>query len=265
MAVLLIATAASMVDAHESWLQPVTFLVNKPARQIVHMTSGMGEHYPKTETAIERARITRAGVYFGAADSLPLVAGAESKTRTALTWTPTRTGVAMAWVDLGAKVLDLPDSLIDVYLDEIGASAELRKQWTDTPSPKKWRESYVKHAKTYVRVGPSRAATPWRASAGLDLEMIPDRDPTLLFAGDTLRVRVVYKGQPLPDFTVASFREGGSKPDFHKTDASGSTSLVYRKSGAVLLAAVHLRRVHEPNLEWRSDFSSMTFPIRARK
>ena len=263
-AAILVLAVASTAASHESWLQPVRFFAEKPVQQIVHMTSGMGEHYPKTETAIEASRVTKAGVLFGVT-AMPLSMGRQRAKQLEMTWTPTKPGVAMAWVNLAARTLDLPDSLIDVYFDEIGASPELRKQWTDTPSPKKWRESYVKHAKTYVRVGDSRAVQPWAAEAGMELEIVPDKDPTLFFAGDTLPIHVVYKGQRLSNFTIASFREGGTKPAFFKTDANGNARLVYGKAGGALLAAVHLRRVHEPSLEWQSNFTSMTFPVRAKR
>lgn len=259
----LVLLAAGLAAAHESWLQPVAFLVDKPATQIARMTSGMGEHYPEAETAIERARVVKSGVAMGS-QRLPLTPSAEREKSLELTWTPTQQGVATLWVDLAAKTLDLPDSLIDVYFDEIGASPALRKQWTDPAKPKQWRESYVKHAKTYVRVGDPNAPRPFVKNVGMALEILPDRDPTLLAAGDTLRVRVHYRGKLLPNFTIAAFREGGSKPGFAKTDASGKASIILPKTGAMLLAAVHLRRVHEKNLEWRSDFTSMTFPVRSR-
>ena len=102
------------------------------------------------------------------------------------------------------------------------------------------------------------------SNVGMALEIEPDRDPTLLHAGDSLRVRVLYRSRPLANFTVAAFRQGGSTPVLYRTDALGSAWIPLEHEGAMLLAAVHLRRVHERRLEWRSDFSSMTFPILPR-
>lgn len=261
-----LGAAASLVvftvaGAHESWLQPVAFFVDRPAEQVVRLTSGMGEHYPAAETAVERDRIARSGVFLEK-QRLPLAARDTARGALNLSWTPTGPGVAAMWIELAPKTLELPDSLIGEYFDEIGASAELRKQWTDTPSPKKWRESYAKHAKSYVRVGSLTTTPAFTANAGLKLEIVPDRDPTHLRVGDRIGLRVLFEGKPLPHFTIAAFREGGSKPQFVKSDGKGFATLRVDHAGGMLLAGVHLRRVHEPNLEWRSDFTSMTFPVR---
>jgi hypothetical protein len=253
----------SLASAHESWLQPVSFFIDRPAEQVVRLTSGMGEHYPTPETAVERERVVRSGVFLQK-ERLPLVVGDTGKAALNLSWTPTTTGVAAMWVELAPKTLELADSLIDVYFDEIGASPQLRKEWTDTPSPKKWRESYAKHAKSYARIGSLTSTPGFTANAGLKLEIVPDRDPTRLRVGDRLGLRVLLDGKPLPHFTIAAFREGGSKPQFVKSDAKGFATLRVDHAGGMLLAGVHLRRVHEPNLEWRSDFTSMTFPVRSR-
>jgi hypothetical protein len=253
----------SLSFAHESWLQPVHFFVDQAGPQVVHLTSGMGEHYSRPETAVEASRIVGSGVFFDR-QKLALTAADTAGGSLRLSWTPTGAGVATLWVELAPRTLELPDSLINEYFDEIGASPALRKQWTDTPAPKQWRESYAKFAKSYVRVGATNTKPAFTAAAGLKLEIIPDRDPTSLRVGDRLGLRVLFEGKPLPAFTIAVFREGGSKPSFIKTDAKGLTMTRLDHAGGMLLAGVHLRRVHEPNLEWRSDFTSMTFPVRAR-
>ena len=260
----MLAAVVSTAGAHETWLQPISFFVDKPAAQIVHMTSAMGEHYTTPETAIEPSRVARSGVWFAGA-RLPLTQPTKQEHELALTWTPTKSGVGAIFVELAPRVLDLPDSLINEYFDEIGASPELRKQWTDTPSPKRWRESYAKHAKTYVRVGDAKAAYPWRGETGMGLEIVPGSDPTRIVAGDTVSFGVVYKGKRMTRFTLAVFREGAAKAEFITTNRAGRALFPAAAAGNVLLTGVHLRRVHEPSLEWRSDFTTMTLRVQARR
>src|SRR6476620_6169403 len=83
----------SMAGAHESWLQPVAFFVDRPALQVAHLTSGMGEHYPAAETAVERERVVRSGVLMEG-KTVPLTIGDTSKGALNLSWTPTVPGVA---------------------------------------------------------------------------------------------------------------------------------------------------------------------------
>ncbi len=259
--VLALALAASL-SAHETWVRPTRFFAPAPGAFTVRMTSGMGEHYPAAESAIEPSRIVRAEVVF-AGRTLPLTPMAAGDSDLALGWTAPSVGIGAIRVELAPKVLVLEDSLIDVYFDEIGASPALRKQWTDIPAPKQWRESYVKLAKSYVRVGEGDRTFEWKADLGMTLEIVPESDPTRFAVGDSLRFRVRYRGAPIAGFRLASFRSHvNGKPDFLTTDRSGRVAVVYREPGEVLLSGVHLRRVREPGLEWRSDFTSLTFAVR---
>jgi hypothetical protein len=45
------------------------------------------------------------------------------------------------------------------------------------------------------------------------------------------------------------------------TDADGHASVPLPKQGRWLLFGTHLKRANEPNLEWRSDFVTMTFAV----
>jgi uncharacterized GH25 family protein len=101
----------------------------------------------------------------------------------------------------------------------------------------------------------------WNLPTGLDFEIVPESDPTALSAGDALPIRVLLHGAPLAGFPVGARREGGSADAFVTTDASGKASVPVPKQGRWLLFGTHLRRVNEPNLEWRSDFVTMTFAV----
>ena len=113
-------------------------------------------------------------------------------------------GVAAFAVELAPKTLTLTKDKVTEYLDEIGASPALRATWSQMPAPKRWRESYSKHAATFVRVGNPRDDSTWVRPMGLGLEIVPERDPTMLVSGDTLSVRVVRGGRPLVGFVVVT-------------------------------------------------------------
>jgi uncharacterized GH25 family protein len=258
----LVAAVARIGGAHETWLQPATFNVGRPATQVVRMTSGLG--YPAGATPIEASAVTRSGVFLSGV-ALGLTPSGRTDHELALNWTPPKAGVAAIYVELAAVRVDRPDSLIGAYFDEIGAPPELRNSWADTPSPKRWRESYVKHAKTYVRVGDSRAKFAWRAKTGMGLEIVPESDPTLVAVGDTFRVRVLRNGLPVARFRIASRRSSGDKPNFITTDKLGRAQIVYTTAMPTLMSGTSVRRVHEKNLEWRSDFTSMSFNVLPRR
>src|SRR4051794_35755857 len=95
--VLAMFVVASFALAHESWLRPASFFVDRVAPQTAGMTSGMGEHYPAPETAVEASRVVRSGVTLDGT-ALPLKVGKAAGKELELTWTPTKAGVAALWV-----------------------------------------------------------------------------------------------------------------------------------------------------------------------
>lgn len=81
-------------------------------------------------------------------------------------------------------------------LDEVDAPESLRTQWAEMKE-KRWRESYTKHPKTFVRVGQPQSDRSATEPVGMFLEIVPEKDPTALKAGDEFTVRVMKDGQPV--------------------------------------------------------------------
>ena len=250
--------SATLAAAHETWLMPSNMRV-APGRTVeLHVTSGM--KFPADELPIDPSRVVRAEVRTGGnVERLR----APRATRRALryVWTPRQPGVATISVALKPRTLELEPKLIEEYLTEIRADSSVRAQWNAVPAPRRWRETYTKYATSFVRVGKSEQDSKWNSPTGLDFEIVPESDPTALSAGDALRIRVLLHGAPLARFPVGARREGGSADAFVTTDASGRASVPLPKQGRWLLFGTHLRRANEPNLEWRSDFVTMTFAV----
>jgi Domain of unknown function (DUF4198) len=77
----------------------------------------------------------------------------------------------------------------------VALALSIRAQWDSIPKPKQWRESYIKHATSFVRVGAPRGDSSWASPLGLGLEIDPERDPTVLVEGDALPVRVLRRAK----------------------------------------------------------------------
>jgi uncharacterized GH25 family protein len=161
-------------------------------------------------------------------------------------------------MELGPRSLELKPNQVKEYFDEIHAGSEIIAQWDSIPTPRRWRESYTKHATSYVRVGTPRSDSSWMTPLGLGLEIVPEGNPTAITAGETLPVRVLLNSSPLAGFSVGARLEGRTKSAFVTTDSTGRATIVLPAKGRWLLFGTHLRRTNEPNLEWRSDFVTMT-------
>jgi hypothetical protein len=170
-------------------------------------------------------------------------------------------------IELAPKTLVLDPKLINEYYDEIHASPAIRAQWDSIPAPKQWRESYVKHATSFVRVGSPVNDTSWALPLRLGLEIVPMSDPTNLVAGQTLRVRVLRRGIPIGGFQLGARREGApeSADVFVATDGTGQATIALPREGHWLLFGTDLRRTRETGLEWRSDFVTTTIGVAGRK
>jgi uncharacterized GH25 family protein len=247
--------------AHDTWLIPDRFQIAPGETVTLDLTSGMG--FPKLDVGPKRERIQAvicrlAGRTFELKD---FEAGPTSLRIKAILSDP---GVAALWVKSPPKEIELKPDQVQEYLDEIDAPTAVRQQWTGTREPKRWRESYSKHSKTFVRVGDAKADTSWREPVGMFLEIIPEKDPTALRAGDDFPVRVLKDGKPLGAFSLGIVAEDDPKGSIQKTDESGRATFRLDKAGPLLLRGTDLRRSTMQDVDWESDFSTLTIQVSER-
>ncbi len=261
--VIALLAGAGLAAAHETWILPASMRipVNRPVA--LNLTSGMA--FPAEETTIDPKRVVKASARLGGTiEEIQRRIVRPKSLR--FVWTPRLDGIGTIAIELAPKTLTLDPKLINEYYDEIHASPAIRAQWDSIPAPKQWRESYVKHATSFVRVGSPVNDTSWALPLGLGLEIIPMSDPTNLVAGQTLRVRVLRRGIPLGGFQIGARREGApeSADVFVATDGTGHATIALPREGRWLLFGTDLRRARETGLEWRSDFVTATIGVAAR-
>ncbi|MDQ6870814.1 MAG: DUF4198 domain-containing protein [Gemmatimonadota bacterium] len=258
LSVAAVLASATLAAAHETWLMPSNMRVAKGRTVELHVTSGM--KFPANELPIDPTRVVRAEVRTGG-NIERLRAPRATRRSLRYLWTPRQSGVAAISVALKPRTLELEPKLIEEYFAEIRADSSVRSEWNKVPAPRRWRETYTKYATSFVRVGRPEPDSKWNSPTGLDFEIVPESDPTALSAGDALPIRVLLHGAPFANFSVGARREGGWADAFVTTDASGKASVPLPKQGRWLLFGTHLVRANEPNLEWRSDFVTMTFGV----
>ncbi len=245
--------------AHDTWLlaRPTAVEPGKPVT--LELTSGMD--FPAPETAIKPDRVARATVRL-AGETSDLKDRRSAAKFLHIATKPAKPGVATLWVELAPKSIDLTPEQVKEYLAEIGASEALRRQWAEMPEPRRWRELYSKHDKTYVRVGRPAEDRSWAEPAGMALEIVPEKDPTALRPGDELPVRVLRNGQPFAAFAVGLVGPGSAQGVLKTTDGEGRATFPIPGAGRWLLRATDVRRSTKAEADWESDFATMTFEVR---
>jgi len=263
--------AASLALAHDTWLRSDTGTVAPGTRVTYHLTSGEG--FAADDLAVDAKRVVDRGVWLGGRRlSLDPVAGGPAPGKPGallLRATLSAPGVAIAWVRLAPRRLTLDSAKQVEYLDDIHAPESVLAPWRAKPAPRAWREEYTKHAKAVTRV---RAVgdtsdvrdTTWAVPVGLGLEIVPERNPTRLYEGDRLTVRVLRRGAPLAGLPLGAERDGGTPSEWQTTDASGRATFTLAKPGRWLLHGTDLRASRRAGLDWESDFTTLTIAVLPR-
>jgi hypothetical protein len=249
---LLLLALASPAVAHDSWIAPDQFR-DACGAVTLHMTSGM--EFGKLDYAIDPARVTRAMI------SIP---------GRRLNMTPRTAahsldfnvevpkGISVVAVELAPKTLDLTPAQVREYLDEIVAPDDVRAQWNAHPG--RWRETYTKHAKTFLRCGD--ADDHFQISTDMGFELIPQgTDPTSLKAGDTFRVILFRPKQLIRDVPIVVVREGAGRVATITPNREGIASFVPDQPGRYMLTATQLRRADGKDADWVSDFTTLTLEV----
>lgn len=247
--------------AHETWLLPATFS-SVPERTVaIDLTSGM--QFPESEHAIHPDRVQRARFRLGG-ESVDMKDF--NRLDTCLRFTPSfpRAGLATVWVELHPRAIELTEEKVAEYLDEIGAAASVRATWAKVKGSEVWKETYTKHAKTWVAVGGGAVDRSWQEPVGMAFELVPLTDPIGLQVGQKASFRLLRGGKPFPGATVGLLTEGAKDRILHTTDEDGQVAFRIERAGKLLVFAVDLRRTKAGD-GWESDFTTVTLPVKSER
>ncbi len=246
---LALMLAATSLAAHDTWLAD-------DGKGALHLTSGMA--FPALDYAIKPERVAQTWGRVGTSD---VTLEPPQRQKHSLRYgAPTAKGEAAAFaVQLKPKTLELSEREVEHYLDEIHAAPALRELWSKAAVPRRWREEYVKHTKTLVP-NPSGCGPLFAKPLGLDVEILPERDPCLS-QGGAISIRIVRGGVPVAGLALAAVDARGQERFSNTTDAEGRVQLPPLAPGRWLLRATELLPSAREGLDWQSDFTTLTFTV----
>jgi len=249
-ACLLMALACA-AQAHESWLRATT-PVPPDGTLTLGLTSGMA--FPEDDHAIEPERVTHANWRQGDASGT-LTVGERGEHALALGANLPGAATTTVSLELPEKALELDAGNVEEYLQDLGNPADVRARWQQRGT---WRERYRKSVKAIV--GLRDAGDDARKPVGLPLELVPVTDPRTLHAGDSLELRLLANGKPLAGARVG-LNAAGVAPRFAVSDGNGAVTFRELDAGPTLLHAVELRPVNAVDLDWESNFTTLTLDV----
>jgi hypothetical protein len=161
------------------------------------------------------------------------------------------------------SAIELPAETFNQYLKDEGLDtvAALRARRNETGANA--HELFSRCAKSLVLSGSTSEGQGDRR-LGFPLELVAERNPYAIRAGQDLPVRLTYEDRPLAGaLVVAINRQYPSERLAVRTDKDGRVRFQLRPGGMWLVKAVHM--VPAPagtNAEWASFWASLTFELR---
>ena len=220
-----LCTAAGVLAAHDFWLVPDAFAVAPGGW--VEVRGQTSSAFPTSESAVALDRIADARL-LSATGADPLTGLSHLGTSLRVRHRPTATGQYLIAMALKPRSLREGSAGFRRYMELEGAT-ELAQRYAREgllPTTDSITRRYAKYAKTVVEVGQGGARAFDRV-AGHPLEFVPLTDPAALRAGDSLAVRLLFRGRPL----AGAHLHAGAAPA--QSSGAGQGSTAARASAAV--------------------------------
>ena len=256
---ILVAAAVALCGApllaHDMWMEPSTF--SPLAGDIVSVRLRVGQDLLGDPIPRDPALVNQF-VFEDASGRKPLVGrdGADPAGFLRVS----APGVVVIGYRSNPSQVELTAEKFNQYLKEEGleAVAALRARRNETGA--KARELFSRCAKSLVLSGLPSDAQGDR-TLGFPLELVAERNPYAIRAGQDLPVRLTYQSRPLAGaLVVAMNRLNPSEKLTARTDADGRVRFQLRRSGMWLIKAVHMLPAPAGALaDWESYWASLTF------
>lgn len=259
-----VATLAGPVAAHDFWLQPKGFQFPAPAVAPFVVLVGHGPARERWAGDPARVLFLRSIGPDGVKDhrsDLLVNAGSNG----AFHFGPAGTYVVAMQTTPAES--DLPALRYNSYATEEGLTPALDRRTRTGQTGANGREVYSRRVKALIQVGATGAPQPQvTRRIGLSLEIVPERDPYLLKAGQNLPVRVFFEGRPLVGALVKLTNlDFDTRPvEMHRSDAAGRASFNVPGHGAWLVNVIWTKPIAgNPKADFETTFSSLTFGYNA--
>ncbi len=247
------AVGGAGAHAHEFWVEPTAFSIERSGRIGVRLCIGDGyEGWSQTRNA---ARI-ESFVASGPSGVQPVVGldGADPAGALGLT----APGDYVIAYRSDRAYTEMPAAEFDDYLRDKGLDHILAARRTQGATGTV-REAYSRHSKALVRVG-AGADVPADRAMQLPFELVAE---TVTAADGWRSFRLLLEGRPLAGALVTAARPGTADADLaSRTDAEGRVRFRLPSDGQWRIAAVHMDRAPRGvDAEWESRWASLTFEL----
>ncbi len=251
--------------SHDYWLEPASFYLPANGGKVnVRMHLG-ARLMSEEERPLQKARTPRFQLISSAGSEDLLITGMEGRTPVAQLTTKASGNYLIA-MERAPTLITLEANKFEAYLAEEGLQPIIAERKRLNESAQIGHERYSRYLKTLLQIGELQDDT-FARIVGHRLEIVPESNPYKLKAGDKLRVRVTFDGQPLRGVKVFAHHREAGKIDNQEsmTNPDGRAEFSIARRGVWLIRLVHMRRCEAADcgeVDWESFWLSLTFGMK---
>jgi len=257
MRITLLLLSLIVFSAHEFWLQPNKFIYKRG--EAIDIRFHVGENFEGMNWKGNREKIKTLHLYYGGvssemSDHVGEAPGDSLQIRIY------DEGNALIAFNSTNSYIELEGPKFTEYLKEDGLFNALKERADKGETDSVGREYYQRCAKTLLKIG-NQTSNTFKSATTLPVDIIPDTNPYLAKAGDTLRARVFFQKNPLPGAVVKIWHreEGKTEKTELETDAEGRIAFAVKNSGQWMISAVKMVRLTDENADWQSYWGSFVW------
>ncbi len=245
--IIFISLISLEVFAHDTFLLPVheTYPPNSDIE--IRMSSGLS--FPEQTWGVNKSRIESANIVLND-KMIRSHSFSQSKEYFSIGFTPKNSGLVTVAISTKVRSGAISHEDVDEYLDEIGATSDVKKAFNALPGTPSLPRSYVKHTKTFLCISSCNSETVHMSTPiGQKLEFVGTFGSESIF-------QLFFDGQPLPSHRV-KLKNLSKETVTLITDESGKIDINGEFSGTVMLAAVALTLPDKPGGIYHSDQATL--------
>jgi uncharacterized GH25 family protein len=256
--IFLLLTFISSLFAHEFWLNPQKFIYKRAEK--VNIRFLVGEDFKGENWKGNNERIRYLKIYYGGVsdDLSQFITDAEGDS---IEYVMLDEGTNLIAFNSNNSFIELESSKFNEYLQEDGLVNALEYRKKNNEMGCNGREFYQRCAKTLVQVGDVKDQT-FGIATSMPIDIIPSSNPYQLNNKELFRVRIFYKGWPLPNALIKTWHRVKNKTEKKdlKTDSQGEIVFPVNTNGKWMISTVKMERLFDnPVCDWQSYWGSLTW------
>jgi uncharacterized GH25 family protein len=262
MAALVVLLCTTGALAHDYWLEPENFFVTAGASVNVRMY--LGGHLTSEEERPYKASATIRFELLSAHARQDISTLARDGETPVANLTLTKPGGYLLAMERKAQTITLLGEKFTEYLKEEGLDSIIQERARAGESESFGRERYNRYLKTLLQVGDKHDDT-YQRIVGHRLEIVPQSNPYKLKPGSTLKLRVLFEGQPLSGATVFAVNRADGKiyTEQLQTARDGTITVKLERAGVWLIRMVHMQRcIKCEGSDWESFWTAISFGMK---